>query len=88
MAQTISRMGCFLSHAIVRTRAADERAEPLTLASHGSFRLAASRPTKALDLLAPLPDVMASEAVAFFAPTEFRAFSSATFLYVARPSLH
>jgi hypothetical protein len=80
-------MGYLLLRAIVRARATKERAEPLAVASRSSLRLGASSPTQAGDLLAPLPGVMASQALAFLSSAESWALSFATLLHVAGPPL-
>jgi hypothetical protein len=86
-AKTISRMGSLLFLAIVRAPATGERAESLAVASGSNLGLVAPSPVSAADLLAPLPRVMAPQALAFPSATRSQPLSFAIFLHVARPPL-
>jgi len=87
-AQTTSLMGCLLFLAIVRTPATDERAQPLAVASRSNLGLVPPSPAKAIDPLAPLPKVMASQALAFCSSPEPWSLSFDPLLHVAGPPLH
>ena len=87
IAQASARMDCVSLRATVRAPVTAEPAESLAVASGSGLGLGASSPAKAIDPLAPLPKVMASQAVAFRSPAEPWSLPFAALLYVAGPPL-
>ena len=83
MAQASVRMDCVLLRATVRAPATAEPAESLAVASGSGLGLATGSPAKAIDPLAPLPRVMASQAVAFCASAEPWSLPFTALLHVA-----
>jgi len=76
-------MDHLLLRATVRTPATAESAESLAVASRSGMGLGASSPAKAIDPLATLPGVMASQALAFCSPAEPWSLPFAALLHVA-----
>ena len=87
MAQASVRMDYVLLRATVRAPAAAEPAESLAVASGSGLGLGASSPAKAIDPLAPLPGIMAPQAVAFCSPAELWSLPFAAVLHMAGPPL-
>ena len=87
MAQASVRMDCVLLRPTVRAAATAEPAESLAVASRSGLGLGASSPAKAINPLAPLPGVMASQALAFCSPAEPWSLPFAALLHVAGPPL-
>ena len=87
MAHASVRMGCVLLRATVRAPATAESAESLAVASGSGLGLGASWPAKAIDPLAPVSGIMASQAVAFCSPAEPWALPFAAVLHMAGPPL-
>ena len=88
MVQASFRMEYVLLGPTMRAPAAAELAEPFVMASGSGLGLAASSPAKAIDPLAPLSRVMASQALALCSSAEPWSLSFAAVLHVAGPPLH
>jgi hypothetical protein len=88
MAHASVRMEYVSLSSIMREPTAAEPAESFVVASGSGLGLAASSSAKAIDPLAPLPRVMAPEALAFCSPAEPWSLPFAALLHVARPPLH
>jgi len=88
MVQASFRMEYVLLRASMRAPAAAEPAEPFVVASGSGLGLGASSAAKAVDSLAAVPSVMASQALAFCSSAEPWSLSFAALLHVAGPPLH
>jgi hypothetical protein len=88
MAQASVRVDDLLLRATVRAPATAEPAESLAVASRSGLRLGASSRAKAINPLAPLPEVMASQALALCSPAESWSLPFTAPLHVAGPPLH
>jgi hypothetical protein len=87
MAQASVRMAYLLLRATVRAAATAEPTESLAVASRSGLGLGATSPAKTIDPLAPLPGVMASQALAFCSAAEPWSLPFAALLHVAGPPL-
>ena len=76
-----------LLRAIMRAPAAAEPAESFVVASGSGLGLGATSPAKAIDPLASLSRVMASQALAFCSSAEPWSLAFAALLHVAGPPL-
>lgn len=81
--QISSRLSRLLLSTAVRAHAADKRPELLTAVSFSRLGLGATSSAQVVELLAPFPDLMASEARTFLSLAKPRPVPCATPLYLA-----